>query len=550
MTSLFELGNTLSNIYRYTSASEILNRIEERLVRLEDSINSSRSEPASTPASIDDSRSAKSKIEGWRSYYQEQLTSPNYDNSFRQTTGEAYTARPSLVSFACPYYIHFDSWDDTSEFYDDEFRAERELYQIMDALSDHVPPTDTRTIWRLQKIAIKNFFQWMPLLSVEEFVHHVQVAQTSNFKLPNASAALSMLAFAFAEISEDRASQLGTQHQVFLPGVEYFQHGSKLLQELMPRERREIEVLQCRVLYVSYLQCTAMPLMAWDTIMEVGRDCMNILSSGYYHTMSTAQREAFHRVFWTSSIIMHELESILKMSPTGMRQFHEVVPLPQSTTEVEGFYHVFAQISLRKLLTEILDVVGYRVGQVIYAPIVATELRKQAQEWYSHLPPPVQFPINAMPLFELRKSYLRVQFVALHAVVLWPSVLQFLESMMNQGPEKGTTERLDNLQRDTRDCIKSCVLNCELAEELLMQRHLGLQFAIWSTYATMSMLLVTYRVPCLAHIPETRTDIYIRKAFTSLSSWEHLPVVHRGLERTRRHMSRVQIPLEDLIMQQ
>jgi hypothetical protein len=194
-----------------------------------------------------------------------------------------------------------------------------------------------------------------------------------------------------------------------------------------------------------------------------------------------------------------ELESILKMHPTGMRQFHEIVPLPHTTIEVEGFYHFFAQLSLRKLLTETLDVVGYRgklsleelslfssisdmktVGQVIYAPVVATELRKQAQEWYNHLPPPVKFPINTAPQFDLRKSFLRVQFVALHAVILWPSVLQYLEHTANQGLDKASTENLESIQKETRDCIEYCILSCELVEELLMQRHIGLQFAIWT----------------------------------------------------------------------
>ena len=39
-------------------------------------------------------------------------------------------------------------------------------------------------------------------------------------------------------------------------------------------------------------------------VLQVGRDCMNILSSGNYKAMDAAQRESFHRIFWTSSIII------------------------------------------------------------------------------------------------------------------------------------------------------------------------------------------------------------------------------------------------------
>jgi hypothetical protein len=97
--------------------------------------------------------------------------------------------------------------------------------------------------------------------------------------------------------------------------------------------------------------------------------------------MEARERENFHRVFWICSILLHELEALLKLHPIGLRQFHEVVPLPLTDSEDEGYYYFFAQASLRKILTETLDVVGYRVGQVIYAPLVAAELCKQIDDW-------------------------------------------------------------------------------------------------------------------------------------------------------------------------
>ncbi|OCL08327.1 hypothetical protein AOQ84DRAFT_376859 [Glonium stellatum] len=349
----------------------------------------------------------------------------------------------------------------------------------MDAFGDHVPKIESRSIWGFQKIFVKNFLQWLPLLAVGDLISHVKVAQTTNFASVNASSSLSMFIFAFAEISEDNGSSRPDLHRMqFLPGLEYYQHGSKLLRQLPARGRRTIEALQCRILNVSYLQCAILPILTWDAIMEVGRDCMHILSSGYYKNMEKEERESFHRIFWISSIIIHELESVLKMHPTGIRQFHEIVPLPLTETEVEGFYYFFAQASLRKLLMETLGVVGYRVGQVIYAPVVAAELRKQAQEWYDHLPPPVRFPINTTPLFDLRKSFLRIQFVALHTVILWPSVLQLIEAIATRGENQVLTDQLRNMQKEARDCIEYCILNCELAEELVMQRHQGLQFTI------------------------------------------------------------------------
>jgi len=67
----------------------------------------------------------KSTLGAWRTYYQRSVAVPLYDFSFRQTTGEAVTARPSLVSFTSPPYLDFESWNDTGEFYDEEMTTDR-----------------------------------------------------------------------------------------------------------------------------------------------------------------------------------------------------------------------------------------------------------------------------------------------------------------------------------------------------------------------------------------------------------------------------------------
>lgn len=122
------------------------------------------------------------------------------------------------------------------------------------------------------------------------------------------------------------------------------------------------------------------------SLVDVVDIALNGASSGTLKRMDTNERENFHRVFWINSVLLHELEAVLKLHPIGLRQFHEVVPLPLTDGEDEGYYYFFAQASLRKLLTETLDVVGYRVGQVIYAPLVAQELCKQVDDWCMPFP--------------------------------------------------------------------------------------------------------------------------------------------------------------------
>ena len=90
----------------------------------------------------------------------------------------------------------------------------------------------------------KNFFQWLPLPAVDDFINHVKVAQTANFALVNASSALSMFAFAFAEIPEDKGFSRSELHGMqLLPGLEYYRQGSKLLRRLPAGVRRTIKVL-------------------------------------------------------------------------------------------------------------------------------------------------------------------------------------------------------------------------------------------------------------------------------------------------------------------
>ncbi|KAF2096620.1 hypothetical protein NA57DRAFT_58523 [Rhizodiscina lignyota] len=541
---------------RQSAATDILTRIEERLARLEDSLHVARSESANTPGShkaasndVSVPYAARSRsYSAWRNYYQQVVAVPSHEFSFRQTAGEAVTARPSIISFHSPYYISYESWDDTSWFYNEELTAEEHLNDVMESYMSQPVHPSARTAWHLQQAFVLNFLHWHPVLDVDVFVEHCKAAQASDYNNDDASTCLTMLAFAIAEMSDAQNSSppLDPSIDQYL-GLHYFRRGCQILEQIKPKTRRSIIVMQCRFLRACYFLLCPRPVLAFDAVSELARDLMHLLSSGWLDHMPTKQKEGFHRVFWTCSVLLHELEAVLKTHPIGLRQFHEVVPLPFTDVEEEdGFFYFFAQASLRKLLADVLDVVGYRVGQVIYAPVVAAELKKQALEWYEHLPVPVRFPVNASPLFDLRKSFLRFQYLAMHTVIYWPSVLQFLETKATRAHEHlQVGEHLRSVQQEAQDCIDNCVLCCEAVEELLMQRHLGFNFAIWASYATMCMLLITYRAPGLGFIPATRNETHIRKAFNSLRPWSHLSVVGRGLERVAAQMQKAHIDVDN-----
>ncbi|KAF2184813.1 hypothetical protein K469DRAFT_688419 [Zopfia rhizophila CBS 207.26] len=376
-------------------------------------------------------------------------TPVSYDFAYRQTATEALTARPSLLTFRAPPYIHVESWDYTAEFYDDEILADR------------------------------------------------------------------------SESPENQA-----------PGLDYFARGCRILERLSLRTG-SLPTLQCRVLQASYFKFAIRPMQTWNSITQAARDCMHLLTSRILERMSGSEQEAFHRVFWACSTILHELEATMKMHPTGLRHFHEIVSLPQFEEEDSGFYYFLAQISLRKFLTQSLEVVGYHSGRVIYAPVVTKELQKQVREWYDHLPSAVRFPMDATPVFDSRKSFLRGQYIALFVVLGWPSVLKIMEHGESGDGVLLDHETLTVTKDQAQGCIRGCCLFLSIADEQSMGRKMGTHFTLWAAYAMLATLIITFNCPALAFVEETRQEHHIRNAYEILRPWDHLPMIHRGLERIR-----------------
>lgn len=279
---------------------------------------------------------------------------------------------------------------------------------------------------------------------------------------------------ALGALSEDRNESAENQ----TPGLDYFARGCQIMERLSFRTG-SLTTLQCRVLQASYFKFAIRPLQTWNSITQAARDCMHLLTSRILDRMTHSEQEALHRAFWATSTILHELEATMKMHPIGLRNFHEIVPLPQFEEEDSGFYFFLAQISLRKFLTQSLEVVGYHSGKVIYAPVITKELRKQVREWYDHLPSVVRFPLDATPVFDIRKSFLRGQYVALFIVLGWPSILKIMENSQNEGPPFDQ-ETLAVTRDQARSCVQGCCMILSVADEQLMGRKMGTHFTLWA----------------------------------------------------------------------
>jgi hypothetical protein len=111
---------------------------------------------------------------------------------------------------------------------------------------------------------------------------------------------------------------------------------------------------------------------------------------------------------------------------------------------------------------------------------MTTELRNQVNQWYAHLPLALRFPIDSTPLFDLRKAYLRAQYIALFVVIGWPSVLRILELGEQGADMQDNSPEVSVMMKQAKECLSSCALILAASEELLSRRNLGSHMMLWA----------------------------------------------------------------------
>lgn len=108
-----------------------------------------------------------------------------------------------------------------------------------------------------------------------------------------------------------------------------------------------------------------------------------------------------------------------------------------SSTSDEALSYFVAEIAMRRMLQRCtLSVTPDRNNKLIYAPIIATELEHQLEEWYSYLPEPLRFdvppsecdqPQNGQEHRQVQTDFLRAQYYAYKSSIYWPAAYQGME---------------------------------------------------------------------------------------------------------------------------
>ncbi|CAK7206158.1 hypothetical protein SEUCBS139899_008943 [Sporothrix eucalyptigena] len=458
------------------------------------------------------------------------IVSSQYGVHSKKTTRGQFTARPSLLTFECPPYVPSESYDDSGEFYDSEMAAGDDFKRQMAQCLAVFPDVSKRTVRLVLQKFVENFLGWMPLFEPTAVYTVVHAACASGFAPSDPNSCLAMFILATGTLLQNHSDIRSNP----LPGLDYFSHGSRLL-ERFTFTSSSLTTLHCRILQSAYFKLTLHPLLSWNVIMQGTRDCMNVLSTRWFKSLDPSETEPWHRAFWACSIMSDEFEASLRMYTIGHRLYHEIVPLPRFENEDTGFYYFLAQISLRKLVCDTLDVVGYHDGRVVYAPLVTTELRNQAAEWHRHLPVAIRFPLDNTPLFDARKSFLRLQYFSLQTVLEWASVLKVMEAYST---DRENTDDIALARIEATECFRCCALYLEVAAEQLLGWQLGTSISLWTTFAFVAMMIVTHKAPALAFIPTTRDESHIRSAIDLLRPWTHLPYVANSLARMTILMER------------
>lgn len=243
-------------------------------------------------------------------------------------------------------------------------------------------------------------------------------------------------------------------------------------------------------------------------------------------------------------------------------------------------YYLLALASLRKVMVEVLDTVGYKStsGFVTYNPAVALELRTQIDEWYRHLPGPLRFQLDGSMLFDTRKAYLRCSYYALMAVASWPFVLplsqapahtpQDTQTPYHHRPSIGPTSHpshesapqshqqhqanshghgtptsnsvhpptdtdlhdLSTHRAAAQSCLDACRLYLTHAEEILTQKSLVSHLIVRQYYAFTMILLLNFSGVDLqdggASMEERR---HLEGALRNLRYWSVVPFMGESL---------------------
>lgn len=497
---------------------------------------------------------------------------------------------PSLLNFKHPLPDRSEwSWDCSERFFSDQMKQILDVRNLTNNASSNLDLSDM-TLWKLQQHFEEHVLKWCPVCDSNVIMQHIQYARSIDFQDASAASCLSLLVFANGALAAD--SSLYSTSVKSIPGFGYYARAISILDKLSTASN-DITILQCHLLAGAYLHHACRPLEAWRYVNQTAQDCILWLRS-HSKNHSAEQEESFNRLYWICYVSESELEACLGLPSSGMREYSAEVPLPISRYEEEGMYYLLALVSLRKVMVEVLDTVGYssRTGYVSYNPAVALELRTQIDEWYNHLPTSLKFSLAGGTVHNPRMAYLRLAYLTVVIIITWPFIISLAKpafttpeptsrnpSQRPMGPTshpsqdfiptetrgqlyhhhrqsptpsaRGTPTSLETFPYPSNSpviahdpppahrlaaqtCIESCRAYLSYAEEILSQKSLVSHLLVRQYFAFTMILILCFNGVDEHNPSSIEEKNFLQKAMSNLKPWGIVPFVKICLTEMRR----------------
>ncbi|KAI0142993.1 hypothetical protein GGR57DRAFT_495403 [Xylariaceae sp. FL1272] len=290
---------------------------------------------------------------------------------------------------------------------------------------------------------------WYPIFSTQfSEIYHEEIVGGRD---PSLDTFLTLLVAAIGSVV-----QCPTIAEAYLtrPDSVYFAHALAML----PNVHFEFSLrsVQCLVLLSMYYNVMVKPCQAHDYILMASCKAQALFKCHLYDDDKTTM-ELLRRCFWSSLLIESELAYHIDMPESNIWKFDDRILLPETFDSWQPFTeerrhiredlgppnetgmppeagkaYFLAEITMWRMVRRCTTSLTITREREVYAPIIAAELARQLETWYSHLPPSLQFarkrPIIArsgdshcQPL-SAATYFLQMQFFLCLASIYWPAV--------------------------------------------------------------------------------------------------------------------------------
>ncbi|CAG8907744.1 unnamed protein product [Penicillium egyptiacum] len=287
------------------------------------------------------------------------------------------------------------------------------------------PPRTPTVMIDLQHASIafmEQIYIWYPILHAEYTEEFVQ-AITSYFP-PSVGSCLTLLILAIGCVVKCETIMDTVRRR---PEAIYIQAAKEMLPCVFANSSPRSA--QCLLLFGIYHLCCARPCQAHDYVVMASYRLQNYLINEI-----RVQLDLVDSGIWSVASYAPALASSATWTWNQPQPFESPNSTNGTSDSDSDLSYFVAEIAMRKMLRRCTwSISTLSQGSHVYAPIVATELERQLDEWLQMLPEPLSFRASSSCIGSswrnsTRGEFLRTQYYAFKASIYWPAVYEALSA--------------------------------------------------------------------------------------------------------------------------